>query len=184
MQVDKNCNATGASPNNQQIVALGAGLKHGSDIDPKLKELQLKQPQDHTKNVLVGIGSDLGNGIIKATATAGSSLPGPTPLAGTATTIVPTVSDRIRSPPTGSMHERNPNQSQSAPMFTAVQVKAILHTTTEYSNVNSLNDLQQNQSASNNQHPQQQQQQQQLPLQQNSNAQKSDVKNVVSCTFN
>lgn len=109
MQVDKNCNATGTTQNNQQIVALGTNAKHGSDADPKHRDLQQKQPQEHPKSAAPGTGIETGNGTAQAMASAATAA---APVHQTQTQTVAAA---------GASATGNQNQSQSAPMFDTVQ---------------------------------------------------------------
>lgn len=110
MQVDKNCNATGTTQNNQQIVALGTNAKHGSDADPKNKDLQQKQQQEHPKSAAPGTGIDSGIGTAKTMATAATTAAAPAHQTQAQTVAA-----------AGASATGHPNQSQSAPMFDTVQ---------------------------------------------------------------
>lgn len=124
MQVDKNCNATGTTQNNQQIVALGANAKHGSEADPKVKDLQglAKPPQEHTKSAAPGLGNETGNGAPKAAAATT-----PTATAAAAATVAASAhqTQAQAASATCASATSNPNQSQSAPMFDSVQQRMI-----------------------------------------------------------
>lgn len=111
MQVDKNCNATGTTQNNQQIVALGVNAKHGSDADPKHKDLQQKQQHEHPKSAAPGTGHETGSGTTKAMATAAAA----------AATAPAHQTQAQTGTVAGASATGNPNQSQSAPMFDTVQ---------------------------------------------------------------
>lgn len=113
MQVDKNCNATGATQNNQQIVVLGANAKHGSDADPKHKDLQQKQQQEHPKSAAPGTGNETGNGTPKAMTTAAAV----TSSAAAATPAHPAQVQTVTIAESGEFHART--------MHTRVHILAI-----------------------------------------------------------
>lgn len=122
MQVDKNCNATGTTQNNQQIVALGANAKHGSDADPKHKDLQQKQQQEHPKSAAPGTGHEAGSGTPKTMAAATmATVTTTTAAAATAASAHQAQAQTVATAGAPATGNPNPNQSQSAPMFDTVQ---------------------------------------------------------------
>lgn len=117
MQVDKNCNATGTTQNNQQIVALGVNAKHGGEVDSKPKELQQKQ-QDHIKQKQPQSAqqqqqpsSEIQHSGVTSAAAAAAAAAHP---------IQPQTAITADASATA-----NPNQSQSAPMFDQQQHNVI-----------------------------------------------------------